>query len=392
MTPANPPFPKNIPVRVFNPPAARGKKRTKIVLLKLDHIGDFIVALDAFGILRRAFPDADITLICLPSVVSLAKSTKLFDKVKGFDGIPDSAQLGKTPKINDAERLRRFKALLDEPYFLAADFRHDPFNRFGLDHIEAEYRAAFIAQTEKGLDIVVPLMEWETPFGAVGSGKNLPLHAGVRLNLLAHAIVETLLEKPPNPDLFQPPKDAASAKTYAALKAEKRMKIGLSVGAGAEVRKWNSDFWGKLLPVLAKKQDAFFVFFGSSEDKAETQILKAALGDGNAMDLTGVLALDHAPGVLNLIDAYIGCDTGLTHLAASLGVPTINIFGGISNISVWRARGTRVKTLYAVAPCAPCHKRFKKACPHGNLCMNAISPGIVAACFEELKKACSFKS
>jgi len=274
--------------------------------------------------------------------------------------------------------------LLDEPYFLAADFKHDPFNRFGLDHVEAHYRAAFAAQTQKGLDIVIPTMEWEVPAAGVHSGKNLPLHAEVRLTLLAHAIVESLLSSPLDPDLFKASDDLDSLPSYQALKNDTRLRIGISTGAGSELRRWKSDYWAALLQKLATTHQALFVFFGGESDKADTALLTAFLPQGSYVDLTGVLALDLAPGYMNLCDAYIGCDTGLTHLAGNLGVPTVNIFAGISNVSVWRARGPKVKTVYAEVICAPCHLRFKKDCPNNNVCMGAIVPDIVYACFEQV--------
>jgi ADP-heptose:LPS heptosyltransferase len=43
--------------------------------------------------------------------------------------------------------------------------------------------------------------------------------------------------------------------------------------------------------------------------------------------------------------AYLGNDSGITHLAAMLGVPTLALFGP-SNPNVWRPVGTHVQVLY----------------------------------------------
>jgi ADP-heptose:LPS heptosyltransferase len=43
---------------------------------------------------------------------------------------------------------------------------------------------------------------------------------------------------------------------------------------------------------------------------------------------------------------YIGNDSGVTHLAAALGVPTIAIFGATSP-GTWAPRGENVTVLYA---------------------------------------------
>jgi ADP-heptose:LPS heptosyltransferase len=126
------------------------------------------------------------------------------------------------------------------------------------------------------------------------------------------------------------------------------------------------------------------IFCGGPGDKSLTDLLMAHLPPGSFTDLTAAFPLAVVPAYMKLLDAYIGCDTGLTHLAAGLGLPTVNIFAGISNVSVWRARGPKVKTVYAAVACAPCHLRFKRECPNNNVCMTVIMPDMVYACFEQV--------
>lgn len=44
-------------------------------------------------------------------------------------------------------------------------------------------------------------------------------------------------------------------------------------------------------------------------------------------------------------DAYLGNDSGVTHLAALLGVPTVALFGP-SDPVVWQPQGRAVRVLY----------------------------------------------
>ena len=373
----------NISIRTFDAPTVPVQGGVTILLLKLDHIGDFITAIPAFQVLRRYFAGAEITLLCLPAVVHMAESTGLFDRVAGFAAERDSAQLGKVPGMHASDRQEDFRSLLDGRYFLAADFKHDPESRRWLDRVDAEVRAGFTAPTQKGLDIILPPMEWDVPTTTLGGG-NLPVHAELRLTLLAHAIVESLQEKTLDADLFQLPEEATATAPYHMLDSETRMKIGIGLGAGSELRQWGAEYWVTLAQKLVQTNNAVLVFFGGKGDKPATADLIAQLPPGAALDLTAALPLAQLPAAMNLLDAYIGCDTGLTHLAGSLGIPTVNIFAGISNVSVWRTRGARVKTVYAETICAPCHLRFKKDCPNNNICMTAIVPEIVYACFEQV--------
>jgi ADP-heptose:LPS heptosyltransferase len=376
---------KNINIRLFDEVAAvRDTVQNKILFLKLgERIGDFVAAIDAFCIIRNAFKNAEISLICLPSIVSLAESTGLFDRVVGFPYVPDVMNEGKISNVYSDEHIAVFLKLLNGKYFLAADFRYDGSTRLWLDYVDCDFRAGFAANTSKGLDVVLPDMEWRVPFTALEK-KNLPVHTEARLSLLAQSIVNALSKKTSREELFPLPKDWTENDAYRMLKTNPRMKIGVSLGAGSELRKWKKDYWINLLPRLIKTYNAHIIFFGGSADIDETKAVAAKLSPDHYTDLTDKIPLAHAPTYMKLLNAYIGCDTGPTHLAANLGLPTVDIYAGISNISVWRARGPNVKTVYAEVICAPCHLRFKEDCPNNNICMEAIAPDIVYACFEQV--------
>ncbi len=57
----------------------------------------------------------------------------------------------------------------------------------------------------------------------------------------------------------------------------------------------------------------------------------------------------HSPNelrdLLSAAQVYIGGDTGPTHLAAALGIPTVAVYGPESDVVLWQARGRRVTTL-----------------------------------------------
>ena len=63
--------------------------RPRILLLKLDHIGDFVMTLDAFRLIRDTWPRADITLVCGPWNKSIAERSGLFDTVVSCNFYPD---------------------------------------------------------------------------------------------------------------------------------------------------------------------------------------------------------------------------------------------------------------------------------------------------------------
>lgn len=93
-----------------------------VLVLKLDHRGDFVLAHAAFQDLRRAFDGAKITLVCGPWNVAAAEASGLFDEIisLAFFGEDDSA--GNTPSRAIATRM--FASLMRGRVFdLAIDLR-----------------------------------------------------------------------------------------------------------------------------------------------------------------------------------------------------------------------------------------------------------------------------
>ena len=70
-------------------------------------------------------------------------------------------------------------------------------------------------------------------------------------------------------------------------------------------------------------------------------------------------------------------DSGLAHLSAATGAPTVVVFGSTS--SAWTAPlGTRVRVVQHAPPCAPC---FQRACTIGYRCLVAVrSRDVIDAC------------
>jgi hypothetical protein len=122
-------------------PDAHGINR--IIVLKLDHRGDFLMANEAFRLLRNSFESAEITLVCGPWNVAEAQSYGLFEKIVPFDYFPedDSARLQRlAPEVLIEEFAKQISAT---QYDLAIDLRLHDDTRDVLHVIKARNRAGF---------------------------------------------------------------------------------------------------------------------------------------------------------------------------------------------------------------------------------------------------------
>lgn len=74
----------------------------------------------------------------------------------------------------------------------------------------------------------------------------------------------------------------------------------------------------------------------------------------------------------------VGNNSGLAHLSASLGVPTVCLFGGSHQRLEWRPMGPSVVILSRVIACAPCLLHDAAQCPYDKACLRQIEPATVA--------------
>jgi len=104
-------------------------------------------------------------------------------------------------------------------------------------------------------------------------------------------------------------------------------------------------------------------------------------GGPGVVDLVGRTGLREAVALLKAGEVFIGNDSGLMHLAAALGRPTVGLFG--SSSPLWTApRGRWVRVLAAEGfPCRPC---FRKTCNQPRFCLDTIAAAEVFAAASSL--------
>ncbi len=105
--------------------------------------------------------------------------------------------------------------------------------------------------------------------------------------------------------------------------------IGLGPTANSDYKMWPADRFAALCGALAAgplpgARAAVFAGPGAAERARAAPVL-AALPD--AIDLTGRVSLPEAAACIARCGLFIGNDSGLTHLAASTGAPTLALFG-----------------------------------------------------------------
>jgi ADP-heptose:LPS heptosyltransferase len=92
--------------------------------------------------------------------------------------------------------------------------------------------------------------------------------------------------------------------------------------------------------------------------------------------------LAQAAALLARSDLYLGNDSGISHLAAAVGVPTVALFGP-TDARQWAPRGETVTHLSRDVECSPCEIPVMKRCSQRK-CLTSFYPMDVITQLEKL--------
>jgi heptosyltransferase-2 len=148
-----------------------------------------------------------------------------------------------------------------------------------------------------------------------------------RMGALALPPGASLPSQWPLPELRVPADDVAKWCAARGLAIDGRKIVAFAPGAVGKGKAWPAAHYAKLARELAKDNCAIWVLGGPNETPLAAEV---AAGGGNAVrDLTGN-DLRNAVLALAAADAAVTNDSGLMHVSAAIGTPTVAIFGPTS--------------------------------------------------------------
>jgi heptosyltransferase-2 len=136
-------------------------------------------------------------------------------------------------------------------------------------------------------------------------------------------------------------------------------------------KRWSPGRYIALGRWLAAGGDRILVC-GAGSERGTCEAVAAGIGPA-ARSLAGNTTLPAQAGLCARSRLAVCNDSGLAHLAAATGAPTIVIFGSTS--SAWSAPlGPRVRVVQRAPVCSPC---FARTCAIGYPCLEAVEVGMV---------------
>jgi ADP-heptose:LPS heptosyltransferase len=118
------------------------------------------------------------------------------------------------------------------------------------------------------------------------------------------------------------------------------------------MKRWESGRFAVLGDLLARKYDARVVIVGGRDELALAREVTAVMREP-AVVLNGAVSLRQAVALLERCYLFVGSDSAPLHMAASIGIPTVGIFGPTS-VANYYPVGPRVEVARSGIVCSPC--------------------------------------
>jgi ADP-heptose:LPS heptosyltransferase len=138
-----------------------------------------------------------------------------------------------------------------------------------------------------------------------------------------------------------------------------KINIVIHVGGGKDAkiyRSWPLKNYAQLCNELSKMDEVKLIFIGGREDKIFTDRV-ISLMSYPVVNLVGLLSLTSTAAVIRKSNLFIGNNSAPMHIAASLKIPTITIFGCVDK-RLHHPWGNDYVILQKDMDCCPCYYPF----------------------------------
>ncbi len=280
----------------------------KVLVIRGGALGDFILTLPAIRLLTEGLENAQVHILGYSPMIQLATLAGMAVETRRIEHTPLARFF--VPNADLDDEWKRYFASFD----VIVSYLHDPEGIFRANLLRAGVKETNLFE---GIHQVVDDPE-----------------EGHAVQQLARPL-ESLALYLVNPSA-----------TFN-LNAEKRSGIAIHPGSGAVWKNWPPKRWLDLLPDLRKRLapgEALIVISGEAEEEWIDTFIDEANAIAAPIEHLRNLPLETLAQKLANVRAFIGHDTGVSHLAAAAGASTFALFGA-TNPRVWAPLGDHVRVI-----------------------------------------------
>ena len=285
--------------------------KPRILVIRGGAIGDFILTLPALRLIREAFPNSHIEIIGYRHIIALAEGRYYADATRSIEFGPLAGFFARAGTL-DAELIEYFASfhqvisfLFDPDGIFQRNLERCGVKRFLQAHVKIDDSAHAAQQLARPLEALALYLEDAAPV------------------------------------VFPNEQDRAFAEEF--LREQIEPLVAVHPGSGSPRKNWPISHWRELLQMVLSERGRVLVVGGEAD--------YASLGElrdefGSRLLVAQDLPLPSLAAILQQCAQFIGHDSGISHLAASVGAPCLLLFGP-TDPHVWAPANPGVRVLSA---------------------------------------------
>lgn len=313
----------------------------RILLLRLERIGDLLMALPAIADVRTHAPEAAIDLVVGRWNAGLASAIPGVSRVDVLDAQWLARDGGAFDLINALAPLlpsaRRWRSTR---YDLAINFEPDIRSNLLLAASGAAWTAGY--RSGGGGGLLDAALEYD-----------VRAHTTDNARRLIASVFDRDVPGASGSRLVVPERARADARRL--LGVSGRPLVGMHVSGGRPIKQWDLERFTEVAGRLITGSGATIVLTGSPADRPLVDTVKRRLSPARVIDVAGEGDLLTVAAILGELDLLVTGDTGPMHLAAAVGTPIVAVFGP-SDPARYAPRGPHDRIVRIDLPCSPCNR------------------------------------
>ncbi len=311
------------------------KLQKRILITKLGAVGDLVLAVPSFRMIRKRFPNAHVSLLVESKLMPLIQRCPYLDELIGFDRSKRREQWQRLFKLGRRLRERSFD--------LSIDFQNN-WKTHLLTFLAGIPKRYGYKRGAAGFLLTHPVVFWDKSLGPVEHQFQVLKRTGVMK-------FEDAIELWPEPqeDVY-----ILNKLIEAKFDASKR-RVGFVLGASPHwpTKQWPVEYFLELAKQLVKKLDCQIILLGTQEDQELTQSFDQARLK-QVLNLTGKTTLPQLVSLIKQLNVIVTGDTAPLHMASAFETKIVALFGP-TDPKRHMPPGEDHIALVKHIPCQPCY-------------------------------------
>jgi len=353
---------------ILNVLRSRRSSPSRILVVQLAKIGDFINSSTLIYALRKSYPNATISVFVAPVNKKLAEHDPIIDQVyvsdpNNYHGLFGRLSLAKAISKTNSDTVISLNC--NSALSVACALAKVP-------------QRISVTSWKKGVSTFFMKYLWD----------NYITHKPERLihqtynDLLGYCNSSADKHNFSNRIYVSRNKSAEIDKQFP---QHKQKYIGIGISSANKLKELPSEKISDLIKALTTQYNARILLIGSYDDKQKGDYLSKISPQVTAV--TGDYSIDQIPYLMQRLSLYVGVDSGLTYIADALSIPVVSI-SGPCNMSETRPLSNKVRIIQNLSlSCMPCSyiHNTARSCKIGTLeCILSIKTDEIINAISEI--------